>query len=251
MTEHSSIERAQRPTTLGRKISERKYMTELSRTPRSSQHAQAKQMARFSRGIPVTKEEIRSFQLHEASVRTSLATKMWIERAMDDLPLSHPRQAIYEERLRSEPAIPPSPSHSIISIQSERKPVSFLDLPQEVRATVYKFCLVDCTETVPSTPDLSSSPADPRDTSEAPGTGSPHYPQSGLRTLYAVFPTLKDEIKLMLATFYRANTFHFDLRGEKGCEDLQKWIRENEDEASCARKISLKHWTWWFSSGDW
>jgi hypothetical protein len=38
----------------------------------------------------------------------------------------------------------------------------------------------------------------------------------------------------MLATFYRDNTFHSNIRGEKGCEDLHNWIREDEDEPSCA-----------------
>lgn len=194
----------------------------------------------------VKKEDIRAFeQPASAEHRTNLQTTFWLQKALADLPQSHPSQRVLEERLRSEPttpigsSVPPFPL-----LKARTRPYTFLDLPREIRNTIYKYSAL---AQEPVSPVLDTCDQPRRTERQVKTTSS-----TGLLVLEEVFPGLKPELDAMLPTFYRSNTFQFDLRSEKGCNLLRRWIREKGDEASGARKIRLKHWTWWFNdSGEW
>lgn len=55
----------------------------------------------------------------------------------------------------------------------------------------------------------------------------------------------------MPPTFYRSNMFQLDLRGEAADDALRRLIQEKQDEVSAARKISIRHWTWWYGPSGW
>lgn len=195
---------------------------------------------------PVTKDEIRTFPRPASEVWTSLVTTMWLLKAMENLPKCHPYQNHLEERLHSEPDTPTSPASfrtcmtwSFTSTEERHNPTGLAELPYELRQAIYEY---SAGQQEPISPVFEKSHGSFDEKHDSA------YVRTGLPILHEVFPQLKKELSNMLPDFYRANTFEFDLRGEAGADVLQTWIQDRQDEASSARRIRLKHWTWWFSS---
>ncbi|EME89178.1 uncharacterized protein MYCFIDRAFT_76536 [Pseudocercospora fijiensis CIRAD86] len=165
-------------------------------------------------------------------------------KAIEELPECHPSQSYLQELLRNEPPTPSTPT----SRTNSRRPsntgsrrTTLLDLPLEVRKLIYEY---SAAEDDPISPVFKA-------TGEELGGGDhveESYLKAGLPVLLGIFPRLQKELAAMLPTFYKANTFQFDLKGESGGDALQRWIEEKNDEASAARKICLKHWTWYYNA---
>ena len=188
----------------------------------------------------VSKREVQAFSRPTSETWTGLATVLWLQNALEELPASHPSRPALETRLESEPASPTSDSSgSRRSSKSEyRKPVKFDELPSEVRNMIYCHAVA---ETTPISPVSSTASA----------TDVPmefNYINRGLPVLSQVFPSLKEELTIMLPKFYKANTFQFDLRKDNEFADLYRWIDHQQEEASSARTISILHYTWYWSS---
>ena len=199
----------------------------------------------FKQGALVDKDDIRAIeQPASVELRTTLETTFWLQKALADTPHSHSSHQVLEERLRSEPASPSSSStRSLPVFQERRRPYSFVDLPLEVRRTIYEYSL---TEQEPVSPVLDSCNQSRWAERQVKTSGA------GLPVLEQVFPALKHELRTMLATFYRSNTFQFDLRSDTGLALLRRWADEKREEASVAKKVRIKHWTFWYNeSGDW
>ncbi|KAF2209672.1 hypothetical protein CERZMDRAFT_86651 [Cercospora zeae-maydis SCOH1-5] len=196
----------------------------------------------LSLGAHVSKDDILSIEQPTAELRTTLATTYWLQKALADLPLSSPSQAFLEERLCRESRSSLTTSTRSLPSPCETKGPGFVDIPQEVRAAIYKYCIF---EPEPISPLLRHS-VDFSSSIEA------HFLSTGLPALAEVLPTLSNELSTMLPVFYRSNTFRFDVRDDDGVEALRRWIEENEEETSAARSISVRHWTWWRTPcGQW
>lgn len=196
----------------------------------------------FLFSAPVSKREVQAFPRPTSENWTGLATVLWLQNALEELPASHPSRPALEFRLENEPASPTSDSAgSRRSSKSEpRKPVKFDELPSEVRNMIYCHAAA---ETTPISPILSTA-------ADEDVQVKSNYIKRGLPVLSQVFPLLKQELIIMLPKFYEANTFQFDLRKENGFANLYRWIELQQDETSSARTISILHYTWYWSSPE-
>lgn len=210
----------------------------------SESYNQTKKNDPFRHAAPVTKTQVRAFQRPASEDRLGLMTTMWLQKGLNELPISHPMHATLLDRLQNEP---PSPSSRSASSSSSPPPntlehsvTRFDQLPAEIRSLVYGYTL---SEKEPIAPALTPFEGEQRDCER-------RYIQSGLPVLAAVFPALTDEIQRMMRPFYQANTFQFDLREDEGIDNLLRWLEQRQDEANAARTISVIHWTWYWSTSD-
>ncbi|KAF7191204.1 hypothetical protein HII31_07227 [Pseudocercospora fuligena] len=217
---------------------------DIPRTSFAIKRDQAKQQNPLRQGALASKDDIRAIQGPGSELRTCLATTMWIQKAIEELPACHPNQIYLQELLRNEPKTPSTPSSGTDSRRSSNtgsRRTTLLDLPFEVRKLIYEY---SASEDDPISPVFKVSGEEVGGSDQIEVS----YLKAGLPVLLGIFPGLEKELAAMLPTFYRANTFQFDLRGESGGEALQRWIEEKSDEASAARKICLKHWTWYYNA---
>ncbi|CAK1356132.1 unnamed protein product [Cercospora beticola] len=204
------------------------------RRKRIDLHSHIRSEGHYGLGAHVTKNDIRSIEQPTAELRTTLATTYWLQRALTDLPLSPTSQASLEERLRRESESSPSTSTRSASSTCDIKGPSLVDIPREVRAAIYEYCVVG---QGPICPLLRFS--------DDSCSNKEHFSKTGLPALAEALPVLSNELSTMLPAFYRSNTFRFDVRDDHGMETLYRWMEENEEESSAARTVSIRHWTWW------
>ncbi|KXT12134.1 hypothetical protein AC579_7509 [Pseudocercospora musae] len=201
---------------------------------------QAKQQNPLRQGALASKDDIRAIQGPGAEYLPGNDYK-----AIEELPECHPNQIYLQELLRNEPRTPfrtsTRTSSNKPSSNTRSRRTTLLDLSFELRKLIYEYSV---------SKDDPISPVFKVAEEEIGGSDQfeVSHLEAGLPGSIGIFPGLEKELVAMLPTFYRANTFQFDLRGESAGETLQRWINEKSDEASGARKICLKHWTWYYNA---